>query len=55
MKIDLSDLDIVKDLMYLIKRIYQHELTPRALKTYIRFEMGKYLKDYDVKKFLEEK
>lgn len=54
MKIDLSDITLVRELMMLINRIYRHEQTPKILKTYIYFEMRKFLGDrYDVKGFLE--
>ena len=54
MKIDLSDMKLVKDLMLLIRLIYKHEQTPPILQTYIKFEMHKYLgKHYDIKAFLE--
>jgi len=54
LKIDLSDMKLVKDLMLLIRLIYKHEQTPPILQTYIKFEMHKYLgKHYDIKAFLE--
>jgi hypothetical protein len=54
LKIDLSDMKLVKDLMLLIRRIYKHEQTPPILRTYIKFEMNKYLgTHYDIKGFLE--
>ena len=54
MKIDLSDIGLIKDLMLLIRRIYKHEQTPPILQTYIKFEMNKYLgTHYDIKAFLE--
>jgi hypothetical protein len=54
LKIDLSDMKLVKDLMLLIRRIYKHEQTPPILQTYIKFEMNKYLgTHYDIKAFLE--
>jgi hypothetical protein len=55
-KIDLSDIAIVQELLDLIKRIYQHERTSNVTKSYIRFELGKFLrKDLDIKGFLEGK
>ena len=54
MKIDLSDMKLVKDLMLLIRLIYKHEQTPPILRTYIKFELNKYLgTHYDIKAFLE--
>jgi len=54
LKIDLSDIGLIKDLMLLIRRIYKHEQTPPILQTYIKFEMNKYLgTHYDIKGFLE--
>ena len=54
LKIDLSDLDIVKDLLHIYQRLYQHELTPAPLKTFIYMEVRRALrKDHDIRGFLE--
>ena len=54
LKIDLSDMDIVKDLLHIYQRLYQHELTPEPLKTFIYMEVRRALrKDHDIKGFLE--
>lgn len=54
LKIDLSDLDIVKDLLHIYQRLYQHELTPEPLKTFIYMEVRRALrKDHDIRGFLE--
>lgn len=51
----IADLQIFKDLLKLVRRIYQHESCPGILKSYIRFEMGRFFaKDIDIKSFLEE-
>lgn len=51
----IADLQIFKDLLLLVKRIYQHEHCPGILKSFIRFEMGRFFrKDIDIKTFLEE-
>ena len=51
----IADLQIFKDLLKLVRRIYQHEHCSTGLKSYIRFEMGRFFnKDIDVKSFLEE-
>ncbi len=50
-----ADLQIFKDLLVLVRRIYQHEQCPKLLKSYIRFEMGRFFnKEIDIKSFLEE-
>lgn len=56
LKIDLSDLDIVKDLLHIYQRLYQHELMPEPLKNFIYMEVRRALrKDYNIKAFLEGK
>ena len=50
----MTELDVFKDLLRLIRKIYQHERCPPELKSYIRFEAGKFFnKDIDVKQFLK--
>ena len=52
----LLDLQIFKDVLLLIRKIYQHELCSKELKTYIRFECGKFFnKEIEVKEFLDGK
>ena len=54
--LDLSDLRLPRNLADILRRVYQHELCPPTLRTYIRFEMGKYLGDrYDMREFLNSK
>ena len=54
LKIDLSDIEIVKDLLHIYQRLYQHELTPEPLKTFIYMEVRRALrKDRDIRGFLE--
>jgi len=46
--------DTLKELLYIIRRIYQHELTSKELRTYIRFECGQFFaSDIAVKEFLD--
>ena len=53
MRIDLSDLALPRHLADILRRVYQHESCPVVLRTYIRFEMGKWLGDrYDMREFL---
>lgn len=55
MKTVIADLQIFKDLLKLVRRIYQHEQCPALLRSFIRFEMGRFFaSDIDVKTFLEE-
>ena len=50
----LTDFEVFKDLLLLVRKIYQHEHCPPILKSYIRFEAGKFFKKgLDVKDFLE--
>ena len=54
LEIKFTDTGMYEQLMDYIQRVYSHELTPPALKTYMRFELGKLIgKGYDIKKFLE--
>lgn len=51
----IADLQIFKDLLILVRRIYQHEHCPAILQSYIRFELGRFfIKEIDIKSFLEE-
>jgi len=53
-KIDLSDLEILRDLLHIYRRLYQHELTPEPLKDYIYTEVRRTpRKDLDICGFLE--
>ncbi len=54
MKSIAADLQIFKDLLVLVRRIYQHEHCSEILQSYIRFEMGRFfVKEIDIKTFLE--
>ena len=55
MKPVIAQAQIFKDVLLLIRKIYQHEQCPQLLRSYIRFEMGRFFrKDIDIKTFLEE-
>jgi hypothetical protein len=55
-KLDLSDLRLPRNLADILRRVYQHEACPAVLRTFIRFEMGKYLGGrYDMREFLNSK
>ena len=56
LKIDISDMEIVKDLLHIFQKIYQHELTPEPLKSFIYLEVRRALRrDFSIKAFLEGK
>jgi hypothetical protein len=45
---------LYKELLLMLRRVYQHEQCPVLLKTYIKFEMKRYFKpDIDISGFLE--
>jgi len=47
-------MEVFWDVLTLIQKIYQHQDCPPELKSYIRFEAGKFFnKDIDIKGFLE--
>lgn len=53
-KLELSEFSIVRDLLHIYQRIYQHELTPEPLKDFIYMEVRRALrKDLDIRGFLE--
>ena len=53
-KLELDEVSIVRKLLHLYQRIYQHELTPAPLKDFIYMEVRRALrKDLDVRGYLE--
>jgi len=53
-KIDLSDIDLVRDLLNIMRKLYQHETCTPAMRTYIRFELGRMFPHLDVGKYLRD-
>ena len=54
LEIKFSETKMYEQFLEYIQKVYQHELTPPALKSYMRFELGKLIgKGYDIKNFLE--
>ncbi len=45
MEIQIKGLSIVKDLIYSMRRIYQHPSTPPEVKDFIVFELKRIMKD----------
>lgn len=45
MEIEIKGLSIVRDLIYSMRRIYQHPSTPPEVKDFIIFELKRIMKD----------
>ncbi|MDV2883828.1 hypothetical protein RYX45_01450 [Alkalihalophilus pseudofirmus] len=55
MKIDLSDIGLVRESLVLVGRVYNHPDTNQHTKQFIRFELQRLLgNEYDIKGFLNE-
>jgi len=55
-RLEIDELSIIRDLLHIYRRLYQHELMPGPLKDFIYMEVRRALrKDYDIKAFLEGK
>lgn len=54
MRIDLSDISLVQQLLDICRRLYQHETCSPEMRTYIRFELGKAFPKLDVIGFLRD-
>ena len=53
-RLEIDELSIIRDLLHIYQRLYQHELTTEPLKNFIYMEVRRALrKDYDIKAFLE--
>ncbi len=53
MEIKITGLSIVKDLIYSMRRVYQHPSTPPEVKDFIIFELKRIMKDeLEVREFL---
>ena len=53
-RLEIDELSIVRDLLHIYRRLYQHELMPEPLRDFIYMEVRRALrKDYDIKAFLE--
>jgi hypothetical protein len=56
MKIDLSDVGMVRKCLYMVRDIYNHPNTNEHTKDFIRFELQKLLgREYDIKGFLDKR
>jgi hypothetical protein len=54
--IDLKDIGLPRELLLLVRRIYNDPQTNKYTKDVIRFELQRLLgRNYDIKKFLQEK
>lgn len=54
--IDLKDIGLPKELLLLVRRIYQDRNTNEHTKDVIRFELQRLLgREFDIKEFLQEK
>jgi len=50
----IAETQIFKDVLLLIRRIYQHPRTPSEVRSFIRFECGRFFnRRIEVKEFLE--
>ena len=54
--LDLKDVGLPRQLLYLVRNVYNHPNTNSHTKDYIRFELQRVLgRNYDVKSFLDSK
>lgn len=53
-RLEIDELSIVRDLLHIYRRLYQHELMPDPMKDFIYMEVRRALrKDYDIRAYLE--
>jgi hypothetical protein len=53
-RLEIDELSIIRDLLHIYQRLYQHELTTEPLKNFIYMEVRRALrKDIDVRGYLE--
>lgn len=54
--LDLKDIGLPRQLLYVVRNIYQHPQTNKHTKDLIRFELQRVLgREFDIKEFLESK
>ncbi len=55
-KIEFPEVGIIRELINLVRKIYQHEQCPNALKSYIKFECKKFFKpELEISEYLDKK
>lgn len=56
MEIEIKGLSIVRDLIYSMRRVYQHPSTPPEVRDFIIFELKRLMKDeLETREFLNSK
>lgn len=54
--LDLKDVGLPRQLLYLVRNVYNHPNTNSHTKDYIRFELQRVLgREFDIKNFLDSK